>query len=322
MKTLLLTDLHLSYKPTGLLEAQKECILTIFEEENPDEVIIMGDLVMVRRPPPLVLSILHTIIKTMEQKCSVVLLRGNHDSDNRSDDGLTILSLFESQKVKVVTQTEHDYDKNRTYIPHYEDQDRIKSTLLTVPKNHCVFGHFGYVGCLNSCGDADFGITIDNFRNRTYLGHIHRFLKAEQITILGTPYSTNFGESGKVNYYATLVDDVAEYHEIKFGPRYLVINADEVEARLEEINDPNYFTLLRVLLSPGIPEPDYGQLRVASLDIKFKPAFDEEVLSDYKPRRDLFTLNEVILEDYIDAANTDLPKENILEGLRLLRDEY
>ena len=111
MKTLLLTDLHLSHKPFGLLEAQMECIIKIFEKESPDEVIIMGDLVMVRRPPPLVLSALHMIIKTMEQKCPVVLIRGNHDSDNRSDDGLTVLSLFESPNVKVVTQVEHDYDK-------------------------------------------------------------------------------------------------------------------------------------------------------------------------------------------------------------------
>ena len=42
------------------------------------------------------------------------------------DDGLTILSLFESTQVKVVIQTLHDYDKQRTYIPHYEDQERIK----------------------------------------------------------------------------------------------------------------------------------------------------------------------------------------------------
>ena len=321
MKTLLLTDLHLSHKPLGLLEAQKECILKIFEEENPDEVIIMGDLVMVRRPPPLVLSVLHNIIKSIEQKCSVVLLRGNHDSDNRSDDGLTIFSLFESPNVKVVTQLTHDYDKKRTYIPHYEDQNRIKAILSTIPKNHSVFGHFGYAGCLNSCGDADFSIGLDNFNTPTYLGHIHRFRQDGKVTILGTPYSTNFGESDKENYYAILDDTGANYFPITFGPRYLMVERDEVEERLAEINDANYFTILRVNLSPGDTDPPYDAINVDHMEVKFRPAFDEERLSEFTPSRDLFSLNEVILEDYIDSANTDLPKEKIMEGFRLIKDE-
>ncbi len=322
LKTLLLTDLHLTHKPVGLLDAQKECILKIFEKEKPDEVIIMGDLVMVRRPQPVVLSALHDIIKTISLHCPMVLIRGNHDSDNRSDDGLTILSLFESDNVQVVTQTTHDYDKKRTYIPHYEDQDRIKNILLTVPKDHSVFGHFGYDGCLNSVGDADFGITLATFRNRTYLGHIHRFKQSELVTILGTPYSTNFGESRKVNYYATIEDGETKYHEVTFGPRYLVVDKSEIEFCLDDINNPDYYTLLRVNLSSGETQPVTDGLDVASVEFKFKPAFDEEMLSDYKPKRDLFTLNEVILEDYIDAAHTDLPKEDILEGLRLIRDEH
>mgnify|MGYP003651181344 CR=1 FL=1 len=321
MKTLLLTDLHLSHKPLGLLEAQKECILKIFEEENPDEVIIMGDLVMVRRPPPLVLSVLHTIIKTIEQKCSVVLLRGNHDSDNRSDDGLTILSLFESPNVKVVTQLAHDYDKQRTYIPHYEDQNRIKAILSTIPKNHSVFGHFGYAGCLNSCGDADFSIGLDNFNTSTYLGHIHRFRQDGKVTILGTPYSTNFGESGKENYYAILDGKDVNYFPITHGPRYLMVERNEVDDRLEEINDANYFTILRVNLSPGDTDPPYDAINVDHMEVKFRPAFDEERLSEFTPSRDLFSLNEVILEDYIDSANTELPKEKIMEGFRLIKDE-
>ena len=321
MKTLLLTDLHLSDKPLGLLDAQRECILKIFDKENPDEVIIMGDLVMVRRPPPQVLVVLHSIIKTMEQKCPIVLLRGNHDSDNRSDDGLTVLSLFESSNVKVVTQLEHDYDKKRTYIPHYEDQNRIKAILSTTPKNHSVFGHFGYAGCLNSCGDADFSISLDNFNTTTYLGHIHRFRQDKEVTILGTPYSTNFGESGKENYYATLVGTRRTYHQIYFGPRYLMIDRHEVEERLEEINDANYFTILRVNLSPGDTDPPYDAINVAHMEVKFRPAFDEERLSEFTPSRDLFSLNEVILEDYIDSANTDLPKEKLMEGFRLIKDE-
>jgi len=321
MRTLLLTDLHLTHTPPGLLDAQKNCILEIFEKESPDEVIIMGDLVMARRPKPQVLVALHAIIKTFERQCPVVLIRGNHDSDNRSDDGLTILSLFESTNVRVITQTEHDYDKKRTYIPHYEDQGRIKVLLNTVPKDHRVFGHFGYAGCLNSCGDADFSISLASFGNTTYLGHIHRFRRDGKVTILGTPYSTNFGESGKDNYYAIMDEHDVEFFQIDFGPRYLMLDRGDVEDRLEEINNSDYFTILRVNLSPGDTDPPYEKIDAALVEVKFKPAFDEEHLSNFTPRRDLFSLNEVILEDYIDSANTALPKDKIMEGFRLIKNE-
>jgi len=230
------------------------------------------------------------------------------------------LSLFESPNVKVVTHLEHDYAKKRTYIPHYEDQSRIKSILHAVPENHSVFGHFGYAGCLNSCGDADFSIGLDNFNTPTYLGHIHRFRQDGNVTILGTPYSTNFGESGKENYYAILNDKGASYFPITHGPRYLMVERDEVEERIEEINDGNYFTILRVNLSSGDTDPPYDAIDVAHLEVKFRPAFDEERLSEFTPTRDLFSLNEVILEDYIDSANTDLPKEKIMEGFKLIKD--
>ena len=141
---------------------------------------------------------------------------------------------------------------------------------------------------LNSCGDADFSIGLDNFNTSTYLGHIHRFRQDGKVTILGTPYSTNFGESGKVNYYAILEGTRQTYRPIEFGPRYLMVERGEVEDRLDEINDPNYFTILRVNLSPGDTDPPYEKLSVASIETKFRPAFDEEHLSDFKPKRDLF----------------------------------
>ena len=100
-----------------------------------------------------------------------------------------------------------------------------------------------------------------------------------------------------------------------------MVERDEVEERLEEINDANYFTILRVNLSPGDTDPPYDAINVDHMEVKFRPAFDEERLSEFTPSRDLFSLNEVILEDYIDSANTDLPKEKIMEGFRLIKDE-
>jgi hypothetical protein len=42
-----------------------------------------------------------------------------------------------------------------------------------------VFGHFGYAGCLNSAGDADFGISLSHFTAHYFLGHIHGFREGQ-----------------------------------------------------------------------------------------------------------------------------------------------
>ena len=60
---------------------------------------------------------------------------------------------------------------------------------------------------------------------------------------------------------------------------------------------------------------------VASIDVKYAPAFDEEELSTYRPPRHLFRLNDVIVEDYIESANSSIEKDKLMEGYNLLKYE-
>ena len=61
------------------------------------------------------------------------------------------------------------------------------------------------------------------------------------------------------------------------------------------INDPNYFTFLRVVRDSDHSPIPYDKIKVAHLDIKYSPVFNEEEVSSYKPDRDLFSINEVII---------------------------
>lgn len=328
MRTLLITDLHFTDKPMGLLEAQKTCVKRIFDEESTDEVIIMGDLMMHRKPSPTVLLALAETVKHMAKTAKVYILRGNHDSENKSDDGVTALSLLDPY-AKIITHTWYDHKTKRAFIPHYENEDRIKEDLASVPKGYTVFGHFGYAGCLNSAGDADFHISLNHFRNDSFLGHIHKCRQEtirsdglqHTVTILGTPYTTNFGETKKLNYYAVMEGDTVDYKILQHGPRHVMVDRNILEPLIEELNDPDYFTLLRVLLDSSDVEPPYDLLDVAYVDIKYKPVFDENNISDYQPSRDLFSLNEVIIEDYVSSAETTLDKEQIMEGYHILKNE-
>jgi len=322
MKTLLLTDLHFNTKPLGILKAQTRCVLSIIIEEEPEEVIILGDLMMHRKPTPTVLLALKEVVDFLyEKRIPLIILRGNHDSETKADDGVTALSLF-SYHAKVVTQTWFDYKTKRAFIPHYENEETIKRHLESITPGYTVFGHFGYSGCLNSVGDADFHIMLGNFTTCTYLGHIHKYSQKDNVTILGTPYTTNFGECGKENLYGLLYSDGSvEFKPVKSGPRHLVVDHSQIADKLEYINDPNWFTLLRILIDSDASPIPYDELEVGFLDIKWKPSFDEDHLSSYQPKRDLFSINEMIVEDYIDAAQTNLKREDIMEGYSLLKHE-
>jgi DNA repair exonuclease SbcCD nuclease subunit len=322
MKTLLLTDLHFNIKPRGLLEAQKTCIINIIENEKPDEVIIMGDLMMHRKPSPSVLLALKCVVDYIHGKrIRLTIIRGNHDSETMEDDGVTSLSLFD-YCADVITHTWYDYKTKRAFIPHYEDEGKIKEDLGGVPPGYTIFGHFGYSGCLNSVGDADFNILHSNFSHCTYLGHIHTFYQKGLVTILGTPYSTNFGECEKENFYGILYGDGSiEFKPVKHGPRHIILDHSQVENSLEYLNDPNWFTMLRIFIDSKSSSIPYDSLDVDFLDIKWKTYFDEEDFSSYKPKRDLFSINEMIVEDYIESAKTTLDREDIMEGYSLLKHE-
>ena len=234
-------------------------------------------------------------------------------------------------RCKVVTQFYIGHNSKRIFIPHYEDEGKIKRFLNSASAypDYMVFGHFGYQGCLNSAGDQDFSLKLKDFKNTTWLGHIHRFNTKGLVTILGTPYTTNFGECTKMSFYGLIENGQRSVCPIDHGPRHLTYDIEALDASTAEyINDVAYNTYLRLYVSrlnseslEAMVGDMVGDLNVASLDIKYKPVNTDEEQSEYQPDRGLFSINEVILEDYIDKSNSTLDREDLLEGLRLLRDE-
>ena len=341
VKTLVIGDLHFDNKPFGLLDAQKKCVKEIIENNSKvDHIIFLGDLMMHRKPFPSVLLALQDVIDYASSFAMVTIIRGNHDSENKSDDGVTSLSLFgknpcqdllphqknRRSAVRVITQTLYDHRTKMAFIPHYEDEERIKKAIAHAPKGYTVFGHFGYCGSLNSAGDNDFSLALDDFHNPTMLGHIHRHSRGEVVTLLGTPYTTNFSEHLKENYYALIHDDETKYVPIEFGPRHLVLDYDDVEENLDWINDPKYTTQLRINISTVDKDQDgiaelVDQLEVLSVEVKYTPLinekYDTEEIQTINP---VTEINDSLIEDYINASNTTIGKEELLNGLTLIHE--
>jgi len=335
MKTLVIGDLHFNDKPMGMLDAQKEAIIQICKE-NADcsKVIFLGDLMMHRHPRPTVLLALKEVMDEVSKIQQIYILRGNHDSVNKSDDGSTILSMLEKdmvwghRQVRVITKTWIDKVNKWVFIPHYEDDEKIKSDLRNVPENYMVFGHFGYNGVLDCAGDADFGVTLSDFKNPTILGHIHRESHEEGVSILGTPYSTNFGEAGKDCYYGILTGSGLEKIPTEGGPRHLVMDYDKVEENLDWINaetsPPNY-TLLRININTINEDQDQvttlcDSITAPFVEIKYKPLLDEK--EEFETDNKIFTtaINDELIEHYINSSNASINKADLLSGLKLIHE--
>ena len=328
VKTLIIGDLHFDNKHIGLLDAQKKAVMQICKD-NGDcaKVIFLGDLMMHRNPRPSVLLALKEVMDEVSKTKNIYILRGNHDSVSKADDGVTALSLLENDKIHVVTQTWIDHKNKWVFIPHYEDEQKIKDFLAAAPKDYTVFGHFGYYGVLNSAGDADFSLSLSDFRNPTILGHIHKEGRDGSVSVLGTPYTTNFGEAGKDCYYGILDENGLDKIPTKGGPRHLVVDYDNVEDNLDWINDDgnSYFTLLRINISTINEDQDRiadlcDKLKVGSIEVKYKPLLDEKEEFETDGRVFTTALNDELIDFYINSSNTKINKEDLLSGLKLIHE--
>lgn len=335
MKTLIIGDLHLDNKIPGALEAQIDSVMDIIihHGSNVDRIVFLGDVFMMRRPKPSVLlgfkkllSKIDSLYSFENSRIEVFILRGNHDSENKNDDGVTALSLFNTSKVDLNIITQAESCEGISFIPHYEDEEKIREALNECKKDWTCFGHFGYFGSLNSAGDNDFSLVLSDFKCRTYLGHIHTYKTEGNITVVGTPYTTCFSEAGKDSVIILERDGEPEVIPVTSGPRHLVMKLDDVEGNLDFINDPNYFTYLRILVNTTDEDKKeisgvISLLKIPYYEFKFVPViYDIKELSDYDPSTPVFSVTPDLLEEYINHSETLLGKEQLMAGLKTIHE--
>lgn len=331
MKLLVIGDTHFDNPYPGYLDAQLNTLIQIVEKSKPHAIVFLGDIFHHRNPDPEVLVNTWTAFGQIEESVTkIVILRGNHDSANKSDDGLTVLSVFESLKTKVITIGEqHTY--GLWFISHFEDESKIKYCLDKI-KSGIIMGHFGYEGCMNAGGYFDFHLKKEDFKTKTILGHIHQYKQDGNITILGTPWSTNFGECDYPHYVGELEfdDRTQTFLDLKlvpvdYGIRHYVCPYHSLESMKEEIMNPNYFTVLRVLLDK-FSDDTTNDLRtkikedykVGYVDLKFQPILNKKLdnrLSDYAPTEIIDSLSDDIIDKYLDEQTSTIPKEVLKKGL-------
>jgi len=327
MKTLVIGDTHFHNSNRELRHEQLKTIRNLYNLDV-NTVIFLGDVFDKRSPSPECLLDVKRFFDCVSK--DTYILRGNHDSATKSDDGLTILSILERpwgggliSIINSVTRVSYmALGHDAWFIPHYENEEIIKSALDSAPKGAMVYGHFGFDGSLNNAGDADFSICMDSFNNRTILGHIHTYDRKGDVTILGTPYSTCFQDMGQ-KYYGVVSEKGLEVFPFDEGPIHLVLTTRNLDT-LTEYKDR--YIIARILFDRDDVTFSVYDLKkkypwVKEWDIKFQPTYDEEQLSGYKSSVELFQINDQIIDDYIEQAHTAWSKKELMSVLSDIKDE-
>lgn len=331
-KVVILTDLHLraDYFP-GFLDAQVETLLYLANRKPCSHVVINGDVFERRNPRSEELLAFGYLLDNIKCK-NIIVNRGNHDTLRKDGTSDTILSLF-SEKARIVKDTETirigevDFD----FIPHYEDEDRI---IADLKKNkNPVFGHFGFDGCVSNGSYAyEARVKRWHFRGKpfAFLGHIHKPRTYDNVVILGTAYSNTFGEANAQKFVHELVIRDQEIELIKKpigrGIKHIVGTIDEIPELAKKHKFEDFYTILRVKMDKldsyteqRLKDEIFATYPIQSLELVFEdvlPKFE----SGYIPKNRIFSLDDKVIDDYINASDTVFSKKELMAGLTEIKD--
>ena len=331
-KVVILTDLHLraDYFP-GFLDAQVETLLHLANRKPCSHVVINGDVFERRNPRSEELLAFGYLLDNIECK-NIIVNRGNHDTLRKDGTSDTILSLF-SEKARIVKDTETirigevDFD----FIPHYEDEDRIIADLRK--NNNPVFGHFGFDGCVSNGSYAyEARVKRWHFKKKpfAFLGHIHKPKIYDNVVILGTQYSNTFGEANAQKFVHELVIRDQEIELIKKpigrGIKHIVGTIDEIPELAKKHKFEDFYTILRVKMDKldsyteqRLKDEIFATYPIQSLELVFEdvlPKFE----SGYIPKNRIFSLDDKVIDDYINASDTVFDKKELMTGLKEIKD--
>lgn len=335
MKCMIVGDTHFEDGPDGYLDAQLECLVNLVNEIKPDTLFFLGDIFHHRKPTPTCIVKVLKCIKSLSRFHSTQILRGNHDSANKSDNEETILDVFAiGTKANIIKRNTYFQGWNLLCLPHYENEDTTIEFLkkIKVRDGSLTLGHVGFEGCMTIANDYTFKISKDLFKGQTVLGHIHRYADHGNVKFLGTPWATNFGEAGQKHYVGVIDCNVydgtfgdMELVEVTHGPRYMVLPYDSLEVYKDEINSKDHYTLLRVTInkfseenSSDMKSQILSKYNVKHLDIRFEPIYDKKLnnrISDYDPQRAIESLSDSIIDKYLEEQKSSIPTEELKKGL-------
>jgi len=331
-RAVILTDLHLrsDYIP-GYLDKQVDTLTKMVNRKPADVVVINGDIFHRRNPKGAELLAFRKLLLSFKTK-EILINRGNHDTITKDGGTRTTLSLFSDIATIFTETTTHrigsvDFD----FIPHYEDESRIIKDLKA-SENH-VFGHWGFDGCV-----ANGNYKYESYVKRShigkkrlcFLGHIHKPKQyGKNIFVLGTQYSTTFGEANaqKFGHELLVRDGVVEVVRIPidYGIRHITATLDTLEEANRKYKFSDFFTILRLKLDTldasvenQLQEEISKKYDINHLEISFEDIM-QKYDSEYDCIEPVIALDDTIIGEYIDSSDTVFSKTELMDTLNEIR---
>lgn len=251
MKLLHIADLHIGKRLNefNLIDDQRyilEQILAITKDENPDGVLIAGDVYDKSQPSAEAVELLDWFLTSLtELGCRVFMISGNHDSPERlgfgsqimKRNGLYIAGVFDGSMKKIMLEDEHGvvniyllpFIKPAMVRPYFEEQidsydEAVRKVISaenidTDQRNVLVAHQFVVKGSqlpeqseseYPSVGGLDY-VDASAFKNFDYvaLGHLHRSQSVDSGRgyYAGSPLKYSVSEA--VNHKSVLIIELA-----------------------------------------------------------------------------------------------------------------
>lgn len=165
--------------------------------------------------------------KLKESKLKHVLIVGNHDWHSLECQDHSLQVLKELPNVLIIDQPTSLMVGNQPiyFLPYYHDLQKFKLAVNSPESKKCkiLIMHQGVTG-------FDYGngyIAVDELElealtkfDKVISGHFHKYQNKGNLIYLGTPYSTDFGESNQIKYMAILKGFELELFETAFPRHY------------------------------------------------------------------------------------------------------
>lgn len=290
MKFIHLSDLHIGKRVNGfsMLEDQEYIlikILNIIDDENPEAIIIAGDVYDKSVPPAEAVQLVDDFLsKLVNRKLKVFIISGNHDSPERLSFGGAIMNQSGVHISPVFSGDINPISLNdrygvidvfllpfvkpshvRRYFPEesinsYSEavETAIKNMPISKNNRSIIISHQFVTGAIKSDSEEISVGGIDNVDLNVFelfdyvaLGHIHRpqNIGKETIRYCGTPLKYSFSEANH-NKSVTVVD---------------MKEKDDIEIRT----------------IPLIPKRDLREIRGLYMDITAKIFYQDTNIDDY-----------------------------------------
>ncbi len=276
MKLFHLSDLHIGLKINGfsMLEDQEYIlneILSIADAENPDAVIIAGDIYDKSIPPSDAVCLFDDFLCALSDRgIKTFIISGNHDSAERlsfggrlmNTSGIYISPLYDGN-VQPITLTDQYGDVNIYLLPFvkpshvracfpdeeittYTDAIRTAISHMNIDetKRNVIVAHQFFMGTSHIEPDTEFvDYSVLSPFDYAALGHIHSAQRVGRDTVrfCGTPLKYSFSECGTQN--SITVVELSEKNSIEIRTIELIPKRDwrEIKGTYMELTAKKFY---------------------------------------------------------------------------------